>query len=116
MTAQATDPPERSPTMGRLLLDEPAAMRFLPSGMPLALRWRGNIWQVIGEPLQWSSSSSRWEPGATPLGGQGGLIATRSWRFQAQTGQASPVLEFDISADPRWQGWRLHRVAGATGF
>ncbi|RJT97049.1 hypothetical protein D6T65_15185 [Arthrobacter frigidicola] len=38
-----------------------------------------------------------------------------SW-FQAQTGPGSPVLESDISADPRWQGWRLHRVAGTTGF
>jgi hypothetical protein len=91
MTAQAAGPLEPSPTADRQLLDEPAAMRFLPSGMPLALRWRGNIWQ-------------------------GSLITTRSWRFQAQTGPASPVLELDISADPRWQGWRLHRVAGAPGF
>ncbi len=116
MTAHAADPSEPSTTTDRQLLDEPAVMRFLPSGMPLALRWRGNIWQVIGEPLQWSSSSSWWEPGSTPLGGQGGLITTRSWRFHAQTGPASPVLEFDISTDPRWQGWRLDRVAGAPGF
>jgi hypothetical protein len=97
-------------------MDEPAAVRFTISGTPLALRWRGRIWQVMGEPVQWSSSSSWWEPDATALGGRGSVVTTRSWRFQAQTGLASPVLEFDISADPRWQGWRLCRVAGVAGF
>jgi hypothetical protein len=98
------------------MLDEPAAIRFTGTGRPLALRWRGNIWQVIGEPLEWSSSSSWWEPDTTSLGGSGSVLTTRFWRFQAQTGPASPVLEFDISAGPRWQGWRLQRVTGTTGF
>lgn len=29
---------------------------------------------------------------------------------------ASPVLEFDMSTDPRWKDWRLRRVAGVDGF
>ncbi|MBG6184897.1 hypothetical protein IWX65_002875 [Arthrobacter sp. CAN_A214] len=98
------------------VLDEPAVIRFLPSGTPLALRWRGSIWQIIGNPVSWSSSSSWWEPDTTALGGRESLIRTRFWRFQAQTGPASPVLEFDISANPRWQDWRLRRVAGVPGF
>ncbi|WDF35062.1 hypothetical protein PTW37_16285 (plasmid) [Arthrobacter agilis] len=98
------------------VLDEVADVRFLPSGLPLALRWRGCLWQVIGAPVSWSSSSSWWEPSTTPLGGTGSMLTTRFWRFQAQTGPASPVLEFDMSADPRWQDWRLRRVAGVDGF
>jgi hypothetical protein len=98
------------------VLDEVADVRFLPSGLPLALRWRGSLWQVIGEPVSWSSSSSWWEPSTTPLGGFGSILTTRFWRFQTQTGPASPVLEFDMSADPRWQDWRLRRVAGVDGF
>ena len=101
--------------MGRVL-DEPASIRFLPSGLPLALRWRGGLWQVIGDPMTWSSSNSWWEPGITPLSGQGSIVTTRFWRFQAQTGPASPVLEFDVSADPRWEDWRLRRVSGVDGF
>jgi hypothetical protein len=98
------------------VLDEVADVRFLPSGLPLALRWRGCLWQVIGEPVSWSSSSSWWEPATTSLGGRGSMLTTRFWRFQAQTGPASPVLEFDMSADPRWQDWRLRRVVGVDGF
>jgi hypothetical protein len=119
------------------VLDEPAVVRFLPSGTPLALRWRGSIWQVIGEPLAWSSSDTWREPVTTPpatdnthsslgslgsvdgRGGPGGLgsvVRTRFWRFQAQTGPASPVLEFDMNADARWEDWRLRRVTTIDGY
>ena len=101
------------------VLDEVADVRFLPSGLPLALRWRGGLWQVIGEPVAWSSSSSWWEPGPTPLsspGGQGSVVTTRFWRFRAQTGPASPVLEFDMNADARWEDWRLRRVTTIEGY
>jgi len=123
MTAQPTDtaqghtPPGRdSASPGWRVLDEPAAVRFLPSGTPLALRWRGNLWQVIGEPVSWSSSNSWWEPGPTPLGGQGNILTTRFWRFQAQTGTSSPVLEFDMSKSPLREDWRLRRASGVEGY
>ena len=124
MTAQPVDRPRTTTTEQDAqgpdapawhVLNEVADIRFLPSGMPLALRWRGCLWQVIGEPV-WSSSSSWWELATTPLGGRGSMLTTKFWRFQAQTGPASPVLEFDMSADPRWQDWRLRRVAGVDGF
>jgi hypothetical protein len=116
------------------VLDEPAAVRFLPSGTPLALRWRGSIWQVIGEPLAWSSSDTWRERDTTPPGtdnthsshgrlgsvdGRGGrssVVTTRFWRFRAQTGPASPVLEFDMTADARWEDWRLRRVTTIDGY
>ncbi|MBG6218199.1 hypothetical protein IWX75_002678 [Arthrobacter sp. CAN_A6] len=53
MTTHPVDTPRGSPHSqgtGGLVLDEPAAIRFLPSGTPLALRWRGSIWQIIGNP------------------------------------------------------------------
>jgi hypothetical protein len=50
------------------------------------------------------------------MSGQGSLVTTRFWRFQVQTGPASPVLEFDMSADPRCEDWRLRCVAGVDGF
>lgn len=101
------------------VLDETADIRFQPSGEPLALRWRGGLWQVIDQPVAWSSSSSWWEPATAPLsgpGGQGRVLTTRFWRFRAQTGPASPVLEFEMTADPRWEDWRLRRVATINGF
>lgn len=100
------------------VLDENAAIRFLPSGLPLALRWRGGLWLVIGTPACWSSPSTR--PGlvstATPLTMPGGNAATRFWRFQAQTGPASPVLEFEMSAEPHSTDWRLRGVTTVDGF
>ena len=114
----SSTPLQENPVGGRgwRVLDEPASIQFLPSGTPLALRWRGSLWQVIGEPLSWSSSRSWWEPGPTPRGGQGSIITTRFWRFHAQTSQVSPVLHFDISADPRWDHWRLRRISGVEGY
>ncbi|MUK02549.1 hypothetical protein GM708_11820 [Vibrio cholerae] len=125
MTAQPVDRPhpttteqdaQRPDVPAWHVLDEVADVRFLPSGLPLALRRRGCLWQVIDEPVSWSSSSNWWEPATTPSGGRGSMLTTRFWRFQAQTGPASPVLEFDMSTDPRWQNWRLRRVAGVDGL
>ncbi|WP_146069704.1 hypothetical protein [Arthrobacter sp. B0490] len=139
---QATQETAREGTRAAVwhVLDEPAAVRFLPSGTPLALRWRGSIWQVIGEPLAWSSSDTLPERDTTPpstdnthssrgsLGGLGSVdgrsirgslgsvVTTRFWRFRAQTGPASPVLEFDMNADARWEDWRLRRVTTIDGY
>ncbi|NOJ60632.1 DUF6504 family protein [Arthrobacter sp. 260] len=106
MTAQSTE-------AGIRTVNDEVDVRFSSSGAPLAMRWRGRIWQAVGEPVSWSSSSSWWEPGNTPANRQGSLITTRAWRFQAQTGPVSPTLEFDISSDPQTDGWRLRRIAGA---
>ncbi len=139
MTAQPVDTTPPTPTAHDTargaappaswhVLDEPATVRFLPSGTPLALRWRGSIWQVIGTPTQWSSSSTWWNPDTTAPNsslntavdsrrtGLGSIVTTRFWRFQAQTGPASPVLEFDMSADHRWPDWRLRRVTTAQDY
>ena len=106
MTAQSTETRLRT-------VNEPVDVRFNGSGTPLAMRWRGRIWQAVGEPVSWSSSRSWWEPGNTPVNGQGSLITRHAWRFQAQTGPVSPTLEFDISSDPHTDGWQLRRIAGA---
>ncbi|MHA7209927.1 hypothetical protein [Arthrobacter sp. MDT1-65] len=133
MTAQPVDttpptgPTQNAPQEGKgncawHVLDEPAAVRFLPSGTPLALRWRGSIWQVIGEPLAWSSTDRRQLPDTTSPGEDsrrsslGSVVTTRFWRFRAQTGPASPVLEFDMNADARWDDWRLRRVTTVDGY
>ncbi|WP_104167524.1 hypothetical protein [Arthrobacter sp. SX1312] len=101
-----------------LVLDETAAVRFLPSGLPLALRWRGGLWQVIGSPVSGFSPDNRPGPASTPtpLYEARGTAGTRFWRFQAQTGPASPVLEFEMSADTRSTDWQLRRVIGVDGF
>ena len=101
-------------------LDEIADVRFLPSGTPLALRWRGSVWQVIGEPLMWSSSGS-WSntdaaATATPPDGRGSTATTRFWRYRVQTSPSSPVLEFDMSTSQGQGNWRLRRVAGTTDY
>jgi hypothetical protein len=43
-------------------------------------------------------------------------VTTRFWRFRAQTGPASPVLEFDMNADARWEDWRLRRLSTIDGY
>jgi hypothetical protein len=82
----------------------------------LALRWRGSIWQVIGTPIARSSTDSRPGSNTTSPHQRDSTGTTRSWRFQAQTGPSSPVLEFEMNVDPRMQDWRLRRVAVLEGY
>ena len=93
---------------GRRVLDEPALVRFTPGGVPLALRWREGLWQVIGEPMSWFNTRSWWEPGPTLLGGSGSLLRTDYWRFRTQTGPVSPVLEFEMSTDAHTDHCDVH--------
>ncbi|BBE24093.1 hypothetical protein MN0502_29760 [Arthrobacter sp. MN05-02] len=108
MTAQTVGTSDGTPRP----LDEPASVRFTPAGTPLALRWRGSIWQVVGEPVPWRASADR-SVAASPAPGADGATP-RSWRFRAQTGPASPVLDFAIGLDDRRGEWRLLRV-GSVG-
>lgn len=105
MTAQTDEIDPESRT-----LNEEADLRFNSRNEPLALKWRGSIWQVVGESLNWSSSRSWWEPDPAGIMGQGSVMTMRYWRFKGQTGPASPILVFDVCSDPRWEGWRLIRV------
>ena len=93
-------------------LDEPAAVRFTPTGAPLALRWRGTIWQAVGDPQRWSPATGRLPDAA---GAQARGTTSCAWRFAAQTGPASPVLEFGIAFDARRDEWRLISVGGTPG-
>jgi hypothetical protein len=124
MTPHPTDTPQASTKLlgqtaggpGWRVLNEPASVRFHPWGSPLELSWRGNPWQVIRQPMWWSGPGSWWEPDPTSLGGHSNLITTHFWRFHAQTGPVSPVLEFEISNDPRRDTWRLHQVRGVEEY
>jgi hypothetical protein len=49
-------------------------------------------------------------------GSLGSVVRTRFWRFRAQTGPASPILEFDMTADARREDWRLRRVTTIDGY
>lgn len=62
MTAQAAGTPEPTPRVDWWILDEPASLRFTATRTSLALRWRGRLWQVIGDPVQWSSWASVPQP------------------------------------------------------
>lgn len=101
---------------GSRSLNEEADVRFTAAGKPLALRWRGSIWQVHGDPLHWTSSQSWWEPNPAGSRGQGSVMTLEYWRFEGQTGPASPLLVFDICSDPRWSGWRLVRVTNLAVY
>jgi hypothetical protein len=81
-------------------LDEPAAVRFTPAARSLALRWHGSIWQVVGDPVPEPAVRAR-------------NAAPPAWLFTAQTGPASPVLEFRIRFDARRDEWRLLSVGGS---
>lgn len=84
---------------------------FDSKGTPLTVQWYANVWHVIGDPVQWSSAGISYEPGDLRAGGQETENATRFWRFQARLNPDSHVLGFDISTDPRSEGWQLRRVA-----
>lgn len=100
MTAQAVDT-----TTDQRKLDESAALRLAPSGKPLALRWHGSIWQAVGNPVACPSSLRRGDGrSGTAHGG------SPAWLFRAQTGPASPILEFGVAFDPRRDEWRLLSV------
>lgn len=108
MTVQAT----QAGSGEERALDEPAAVRFTPTGAPLALRWRGTIWQAVGNPVRWSTATGR---STDRAGARARGTASCAWRFTAQTGPASPVLEFGIAFDERRDEWRLLSVAGTSG-
>lgn len=97
----------------RRSLDEPAAVRFTPSGSPLALRWHGSIWQVVGTPVPGTPSSVLPEH-PRPTRAHSVTGGTSAWRFPAQTGPASPILEFGIVLDVGREEWRLVSVRGTT--
>ncbi|WDF33033.1 hypothetical protein PTW37_14445 [Arthrobacter agilis] len=94
-------------------LDEPAAVRFTPSGRPLALRWHGSIWQAVGTPtaLPDGAPEASRAPGVRSTGRMG-APGVSGWRFTAQTGPASPVLEFSLRSDAGLEAWRLVGVRG----
>ncbi|MHA7190806.1 hypothetical protein ACX80N_11000 [Arthrobacter sp. MDT2-16] len=79
---------------------------------PLALRWRGSLWRVIGDSRHWST----WR--ALPVAPRfpDDEPVTRGyradfWRFQAQCNPVSPVLHFEVRR--AGNEWRLVRL-GAT--
>ncbi|MFC3300504.1 hypothetical protein FJV46_08430 [Arthrobacter agilis] len=98
----------------RRTLDEPAAVRFAPSGRPLALRWHGSIWQVVGTPTALSDGAPEAPraPRVRSTGRPTGPAGVSGWRFTAQTGPASPVLEFSLRSDAGPEAWRLVGVRG----
>ncbi|TKV29255.1 hypothetical protein FDK12_06360 [Arthrobacter sp. NamB2] len=96
---------------GRRRLDEPATIRFTPSGRPIALRWHGSIWQAFGESVPSPGAGS----GAWTDAGRGPGTTASAWLFTAQTGPVSPVLEFRIAFDTRREEWRLLSVRPVEG-
>ncbi len=96
-------------------LDEPVAVTFgaATSGpQPLALRWRGSLWRVVGESLHWSTWRAlpvepRHPEDHPPSRG----LRADFWRFQAQSNPVSPILHFEVRR--AGSGWRLVRL-GAT--
>lgn len=112
MTAQAIHaaPAIEDDQAGHRVLDEPAIIRFAPSGRPLALRWHGSIWQVVGEPLPRLSAGHAAASAGVTTG-----ATSSAWQFSAQTGPASPVLEFAVGFDVRRDEWRLLSVCRSDG-
>ncbi len=94
--------------------DEPVTVTFGTgtSGPPLALRWRGSLWRVVGESLHWSTWRAlpvepRHPEDHAPTRG----LRADFWRFRAQSNPVSPVLHFEVRR--AGSGWRLVRL-GAT--
>lgn len=115
MTAQAIDTARAidDDQAGHRVLDEPAVIRFAPTGKPLALRWHGCIWQAVGEPQRHLSAGHAATSAGTTTGATTGM--TSAWQFSAQTGPASPVLEFAVGFDVRRDEWRLLSVSRGNG-
>jgi hypothetical protein len=109
MTAQALGSGRHHRT-----LDEPAAVRFTPAGSPLAVRWHGSIWQVVDTPKPGAAGPRSERAAASPPEQPAAGTTTSRWQFLAQTGPASPVLEFDLRWDTRRKEWRLVGVGAQT--
>jgi hypothetical protein len=96
-------------------LDEPVAVTFgaaTRGPQPLALRWRGSLWRVVGESMHWSTWRAlpvepRHPEDHPPNRG----FRADFWRFQAQSNPVSPILHFEVRR--AGSGWRLVRL-GAT--
>jgi hypothetical protein len=106
------NPTPSDPAGGWRSFDEPVTVTFDAAAhgpRPLALRWRGSLWRVVGESLHWST----WR--ALPVAPRhpDDHPPTRAftadfWRFRAQSTPVSPVLHFEVRR--AGSGWRLVRL------
>ncbi|WP_434994651.1 hypothetical protein [Arthrobacter sp. Ld5] len=96
-------------------VDEAVALSFEDvdgSPLPFRLRWRGSLWHVVGPRRHWST----WRALPSTPDDPEEVRPVHPWRadfwrFQAQTGPASPILHFEVRRTG--DDWRLVRL-GAT--
>ncbi|WP_336716405.1 hypothetical protein [Arthrobacter sp. USHLN218] len=93
-------------------LDEPVEVRFTPQGRPLAVRWRGQLWPVVAEPVHEVQRPDGTDPLDADAVHDGAVVEIECWRLQVQASSTSPLHTLSVRRQPGRNGWLLGDVSG----
>ncbi|WP_347107616.1 DUF6504 family protein [Paenarthrobacter sp. S56] len=87
-------------------------------GLPQAVNWRGNNYQVCTDPVRWYERRNWWaEETRAPLGTGAGLVDHEIWRVQLNEATGTDAGKFITLDLVRYVGsgrWRLVRIHDAA--
>jgi hypothetical protein len=85
-------------------------VRFTPAGNPLAVRYNGQIWAVMADPLHWFALNSWLDTRGTAAVGSGGLVTIEYWRVHVGLASNSALRTFTLRRDPHSGQWLLESI------
>ncbi|WP_246084787.1 hypothetical protein [Pseudarthrobacter phenanthrenivorans] len=98
-------------TVSETTLSTPVDVRFTAAGLPLAVRYDGQVWAVAAEPLHWFTRDSWWETRRTVPVGVGNVVDIEHWRLQVRLGASVSVLRtFVLRRHPLSEQWFLESI------
>jgi len=98
-------------TANESTLNVEVAVRFSPTGRPLAVRHDGRLWVVTEEPVHWFERDSWWERRRTAPVGVGNIVDIEFWRVQVKLSANSTLRTFLLRLDPAAAGWLLESIS-----
>jgi hypothetical protein len=98
-------------TASETTLDVPVDVRFTPAGNPLAVRYDGQIWAVMADPLRWFALNSWRDTRRTAAVGSGDVVSIEYWRVHVGLASNSALRTFTLRRDPLASQWLLESIA-----
>ena len=94
-------------------LSIPVDVRFTPAGLPLAIRYDGQIWAVSEEPIHWFTRDSWWDTRQTIPVGIGNVVDIEHWQVQVSSSN-SALRTFLLRREPTSTQWLLDAITDAN--
>ena len=86
--------------VSEIAIDIPVDARFTAKGVPLAVRYDGQVWAVATEPVPCFTKDSWWETQQSAPVGVGTVMDIEHWRVQVRLGVLDTGVT-DVRAAPR---------------